>query len=119
MDLIKAGIICREAGFNWGRGSWWGVARYTEDFYEKCWVQTEDIPFESIGLYLPLLTKGATRGVILEWVQHQVCDEKVHIGFCLGYYWVFSEKYTTERLDANSWHSAYARLCQWAKEELK
>lgn len=117
MDIIEAGKICRDAGFNWGRGSWWHFYNI-EGFVGKSKSRTVACDFVQKNP-IPDLSKGATRGVILEWVQHQVCDEKVHIGFCLGYYWVFSEKYTTERLDANSWHSAYARLCQWAKEELK
>ena len=124
MDLIEAGKICRDAGFNWGRGSWWCNQRTGK----ICCYEIAIIPYYWRQLY-PDLSKGATRGVILEWAREKsgIPDISISPTYAEG-----------DLVPKNMWEctslitlffglepefeteiECYARLCQWVKENSK
>lgn len=118
MDIIEAGKICRDAGFNWGRGSWWT----TEDLRKSWIVEIDRLIKRDLRDCIPNLTKDATRGVILGWAREMTGDETLNVqahylsivdnviwdvcslvsGFC--------------EFDAETEIECYAKLCQWVQE---
>ena len=124
MNLIEAGKICRDAGFNWGRGSWWILKGATHDGS----VCTDCLPiilYESEYFLCPDLSKGATRGVILEWAREMSGISTLHtwtyfsaiIGRAL---WDITSLETDFlEFDTDTEIECYAKLCQWVKENMK
>ena len=114
MDLIEAGKICKDSGFNWGRGSWWYVPEYESD---ACAISiSRDIVDSTNSLQIPALSKGATLGVILEWAEFQL---GVTVGInilCIDpIEWLFWPEFEHDKYirPYPSRIECYARLCQW------
>jgi len=127
MDLIEAGKICKDSGFNWGRGSWWYALdcnpdRDLSELEANDFVSPSDLNI--YGLY-PDLSKGATRGVILEWAREmtglEICvgtyiiEEKV---IWIAYHYQNRKFYSLgfTNITAETEIECYAKLCQWVKE---
>ncbi len=131
MTPIEAGIICRDSGFNWGRGSWWQAIGMSDDdlsFIPICAhehifneIDTNKI-FRSNVRFIPDITRGATRGVILEWAREKTGIEMLHVYptidvFDGEVYWDFGGLHLDNAISKSATEIvAYARLCQWVKE---
>ena len=135
MNLIEAGKICRDAGFNWGRGSWWVGCDPIDILMDsrieqRSFVQFGD-PITAHGEIwiapIPDLSKDATRGVILEWAREKSGDPGISV-YLTGEGWdVISNRiYEHSANDFGYWDfnteteiECYARLCQWVRGNSK
>jgi len=124
MDLIEAGKICRDSGFNWGRGSWWGSQELLMkiSYYPMC-CSDRKVSFGSD--FIPDLSKGATRGVILDWAREMTGIPDVTVGrLCFSSYSVWVVQFETDKkcrfdgldFETDTEIECYAKLCQWVKE---
>lgn len=124
MNVIEAGKICRDSGFNWGRGSWWGI----ENNLDSTSAERDDVETELLGspfCWIPNIAKGATRGVILEWAREKTGNNWIFVSPCYhgaSKMWRFC---SLENFN-HDWSGyfeteieCYAKLCQWVKENSK
>jgi len=120
MNAIEAGRICRDSGFDWGKGCWWGP----EDLRKTWIVETDRLSKRDLRDCIPNLTKGATRGVIVEWAREMKGIKNLTIASCAvpGFpsarngWNVFNAGYYCH-FESETEFECYAKLCQSVKQE--
>jgi len=114
MDAIEAGKICRDAGFNWGRGSWWVLIDGSNSVVSR-WDFDED---EDLSATVPDVTKCATLGVILGWAREMTGQTiTIEQGLTFDGFYPWSRQSGQIAGISETEIECYAKLCQSVKQE--